>query len=119
MTREEFFATVGPAFFQFLAIAVPALLTWIGVSMQRLRNKQAEYADRDALHKAIRTGVAGGLKKLGPHADVKQVIEYAEAYANKSVPDAMANLKPTADLFGRIAQAYITLETTHAQADHS
>jgi hypothetical protein len=116
MTRDEFFATVGPALYQFLAIAVPALLAWIGVSMQRLRNKQSEFSNRDALHKALRTGVVNGMAKFGPNGSPSQIIDYAILHAKASTPDALAGLEPTSDMLTKIASAYMTLEGTHTHA---
>jgi hypothetical protein len=105
MTREEFFATVTPAFLTFLSVAVPALLTWLTALIRGWVKKQNEAKDREALHMALATGVKAAGEKLGPNASNAAVIEYAVGYAEKSVPDAMKNLKPSAEVLGQIALA--------------
>lgn len=117
MTKDEFWATVMPALLTFLGIAIPALLTWIGAILKSWTAKQKEAVDRQALHMALETGVVVAEQKYGGTGSKPDKAAYAVEYAKKSVPDAIANLNPPADVLAKLAIAKREqLETSHAQA---
>jgi len=106
MTKDDFMATVTPALLNFLAVAIPALLLWIGTLIRSWTNKQAEATDRQALHSAMETGTAAAEKKFsGTNAPASEKAAYAVNYAEKSVPDAIKNLKPTSEVMAKLAMA--------------
>lgn len=113
MTKDEFFATITPALLNFLSIAVPAILGYVAYLIRCWVAKATEAKDREALHSALDTGVKAATAK--GMKDVPAVVEYAVAYAGKSVPDAMKNLDPPSDVLAKIARSKIlTMEKSNA-----
>ena len=116
MTKDEFFATVTPALVSFMAVAIPALLAWITAIVRGWANKQAEKTDRLALHMALETGAAAAEQKYGLAGSKTDKAAFAVDYVKKSVPDALENLNPPADVLIKLAMAKReNLETKHAQ----
>jgi hypothetical protein len=105
VSKEEFFATVTPALVNFMAVAVPALLLWATTILRNWTAKEREARDRQALHSALKTGMESAEQKYGARADTKTKVEYAIDYANKSTPDAVANLAPSKEVMIKLAQS--------------
>jgi hypothetical protein len=102
MTNEEFWATVTPALLSFLSVAVPAILSYIAYIVQSWVAKAREGKDREALHSALQTGVRAA--ETTPLPQDEKVL-YAVNYARKSVPEALANLAPSAEVLTKLAQS--------------
>jgi hypothetical protein len=89
----------------FLGVAVPALLAWLGAILKSWTAKQKEATDRQALHMALETGALAAERKFGRAGPERAKIEYAVDYAQKSVPDAIENLKPSDDVLAKLVMA--------------
>jgi hypothetical protein len=112
MTRDEFFATVIPALLSFLSVAVPALLAWIGTIFKSWKDKQNEATDRQALHSALTTGIQSAEQKYkaAPNQQAKDKVAYAIDYAQKSVPDAIRNLRASTEMLTKLTQSKLQQE---------
>jgi hypothetical protein len=112
MTRDEFFATVVPALLSFLSVALPALLAWIGTIFKSWKDKQNEATDRQALHSALTTGIQSAEQKYrgSPDLPAKDKVAYAIDYAQKSVPDAIRNLKASTETLVKLTQSKLQQE---------
>ena len=102
---DDFLKAVTPALLTFLSVAVPALLAWLTNIVRCWANKQNEAKDREALHSALATGMTVAETKYGASGNTSEKVAYAIDHAQKSVPDAMRNLNPPADVLAKIAMS--------------
>lgn len=98
---------------QFYAAVLPLLLTAIAAFLARVLTSAAQVAKdrwgieiearhREALHSALMSGVTAALSRGLKGQDA---IEAAVVYAQESVPDALARLRPDGDLLVSLATA--------------
>jgi hypothetical protein len=111
MTKDEFFATVTPALITFMSVVVPALLAWLTNIIRQWANKQAEAKDREALHSAMQTGAAAAEQKFAKGGTAVDKAAFVVDYVQKSVPDAIKNLNPSAEILAKLAMSKQLAET--------
>lgn len=103
MTWTDFWATVLPPFLSFLSVLVTVALGLAARALQRRTGIALEEKDMVALHSALMTGVQAALNKGAASDPV--VVRSAVEYAQRSVPDAMRRLKPSAEILRSLAEA--------------
>lgn len=114
---NEAASIVLPAAVQAIGVVLAALLAWLTVQVQKRTGLAIEAERRDALHSAIMTGVAAAAKRLGEGAAPSLVAKEAVDYARRSVPDAIAALRPDAQVLTNLAMAKLEqLVTTRPEA---
>lgn len=91
-----------PMILEITGIAATAAITAASGYAMRKWGIEIQAKHRDALHSALMTGVNAALGKgITGNAAVSAAIDYAR----QSVPDAIKNLKPTANVLSQLAKA--------------
>lgn len=90
-----------------VATIVTALIGWAAAQARARWGIEIEARQREALHSALMTGAQLALARLGPQATQSALTAAAVEYAERSVPGAMAGLKPTASTLHDLALAKI------------
>lgn len=86
----ELYSTVLPVILQLIAAALMAFLVWVSDAARKRWNIEIEARHREALHKALMSGIGAALSKglVGQAA-----IKFSIRHARKSTPDAIAGIK--------------------------
>lgn len=95
-------AAVLPYIMDILAIVLMAALTWASAWAKRKFNIDIEAKHRDGLHSALMTGARlAASRQLTGQAAIALIVDYVR----KSVPDALASLKPSSAVLQDLAQS--------------
>ncbi len=105
---EQFYTAIAPSLLEISGVVVAGAIGWAATYAKRKWGLEIEAKHRDALHKALMTGIQAALMQgaSGPAAAVMAV-----TYAKKSVPDAIKALKPGADVLVDLARAKLEQAT--------
>lgn len=96
------YTAILPTLLQVIGSVLGLLLIWVTGTMKTRWGIEIEARHREALHSAIMSGIRAALTKgLGGTDAVKDALAYAE----QSVPDAIAALSPSPDVLADLAQA--------------
>lgn len=100
---ETFTAVLGnPDMMDLLATVATSAIAWGAFQFTRKTGIEVEEKHRAALHSALMTGIRAAIVAgLGKEAAVLAAVRYA----SRSVPDAIAKLRPGADVTAEIAAA--------------
>ncbi|RHZ91022.1 hypothetical protein D1122_21775 [Cereibacter sphaeroides] len=94
--------TLTPSLLDLAGVALTALIGLATVRFQRWTRIQIEARHREALHSAIMTAARVAVaRKLAPDA----AANFVSSYARDSVPDALKQLTPTADILDAMVQS--------------
>jgi len=111
---------VQPSLLILFQIAATAALGWLAAKVRQKFQVDIEAKYRDSLHQALTTGVQLALERVGgmvrgsagsgvqilpAPVDSAAVAAEAAAYAQRSVPDAIGALRPSAGILEQIARA--------------
>lgn len=99
---SELSTAVMPAFLQVIAGVLAILLARAAHTAKARWGIEIEARHREALHSALMSGVRAA---LSGGMSGSQAIRRAIEHATESVPDAMRNLRPDADVLEAIAKA--------------
>jgi hypothetical protein len=98
-----------------LALLASALIAWVGTILKKYTGIALDQSSRDALHKALETGINLGLSKVEPMAgklsvDTKnETIATALTYAETSVPGAIEHFGLTPDALRTMLAAKLNI----------
>lgn len=105
-------AAVLPYLIDILAIVLMAALTWASAWAKRKFNIDIEAKYRDGLHSALMTGARlAASRQLTGQAAIALIVDYVR----KSVPDALASLKPSSGTLQDLAEAKLAEAMKDAQ----
>ncbi|AZV00414.1 hypothetical protein pthi1_p49 [Paracoccus phage vB_PthS_Pthi1] len=91
-----------PHLLELLGLAITGVIGWAAAAARRKWGIDIEASHREALHWALYTAAQLAIKhELTGKAAVDLVLEYAR----RSVPDAIGNLKPSAEVLTDLARA--------------
>lgn len=94
--------TVLPSVLAIVGTVLSAFLIKAAAAAKARWNIEIEANDREALHSALMTGIRAALQRGLGSGDA---VIAAMAHAQRSVPDALARLKPSDRVLGSIAEA--------------
>jgi hypothetical protein len=101
---QTILSALAPHLLELIGLLITGLLAWL-VREAKLRwGIEIEEKHQRALHTALMTGARAALMRDGSLTR-EQVVKEAIQYAKGSVPDAMAALKPKADVLVDLATA--------------
>lgn len=92
-----------------VATITTALIGWAATRLRARWGIEIEAKQRDALHLALMTGVQLVLAKHGPGAAPAKLTREVVAYAQSSVPDAIAALRPRDGVLEQLAMAKLSI----------
>ncbi|MGR3593118.1 MAG: hypothetical protein ACU0B9_07385 [Limimaricola soesokkakensis] len=93
-----------PLLIDLFALLLTIVIGWLGVQANRYLGVQVEARHREALHKALMSGVMRAAE-LGWDRDA--IADEALAYARQSVPDAIRALDAPDSVLRQLAEAKI------------
>ncbi|WP_444453153.1 hypothetical protein ACTTAI_19260 [Rhodobacter capsulatus] len=102
MDLQELYAAIMPALLQIIGLVLSLLLARAADVARTRWGLEIEAAHRDALHAALMSGVRSALMRGIAGTEVTRE---AVNHARKSVPDAIAALKPKSGVLEAIAAA--------------
>lgn len=91
-----------PYLLEILGSLLLALIGWAAARFSAWSGIQIEARHREALHSALMTGAQIAIGRGLPQV---KAAELAVAYAQQSVPEAMARLRPSGDVLTNLARA--------------
>jgi len=101
---DALIAALAPHMMELIGAVVALALTAAAARFRAWTGIEIEARHRDALHRAIMSGLQAALAKRQGVADAG-LIEEAIAHAHTSVPDALRALRPDAGTLRRIVAA--------------
>lgn len=113
-TWVEFWGAVLPPLATLIAAVIAYGLTKGAAALKARTGIEIERSDRDALHRALMTGVQAALAKLGPQASLKELVEEAKNHVAQSTPQAVLRLNPDPATLTRLAMSKV--EEARAEA---
>lgn len=103
-------AAAAPHLLELIGLSITAIIGWAAAAVRRKWGIEIEARHRDAMHYALYTGAQLALeRKLTGKAAIDLILEYVR----RSVPDALGNLKPSAETLTDLAKA--KLQTVAAE----
>ncbi|WP_104492074.1 hypothetical protein [Paracoccus denitrificans] len=91
-----------PHILELFGLVITGLIGWVAAAARRKWGIEIQASHREALHWALYTAAQLAIKhELTGKAAVDLVLEYAR----RSVPDAIGNLKPSAEVLTDLARA--------------
>ena len=90
-----------------VATIVTAVIGWAAAQARARWGIEIEARQREALHSALMTGAQLAMSRLGASATQKALEVAAVDYARRSVPGAIAALKPSGSTLHDLAAAKI------------
>ena len=101
---DSLIAPFAPFIAEGLATLLTLIFGWVAVAVRRYFGLQAEAIMRDALHRAIETGLKQApLLKMSEEDAVNVAVDYAR----RSVPDAIIGLRATQTVLKQIAMSKV------------
>jgi hypothetical protein len=122
MTSSTLWDALSPILADALAILLSAVIAWVANVFRQKFNIEIEANQREALHSALTTGVHAALQAVGGTVagllpiTKADIISSAIEYTKKSVPDAIAGLKPTPEILTTLATAKLNAVRTEQTA---
>lgn len=99
---QSIITAAAPHILELLGLVLTGIIGWAAAAARRKWGIDIEASHREALHWALYTAAQLAIKhELTGKAAVDLVLEYAR----RSVPDAMGNLKPSAEVLTDLAKA--------------
>lgn len=99
---QTIITAAAPHILELLGLVLTGIIGWAAAAARRKWGIDIEASHREAMHWALYTAAQLAIKhELTGKAAVDLVLEYAR----RSVPDAIGNLKPTADVLTDLAKA--------------
>ena len=101
---DALIAALAPHMMELIGAVVALALTAAAARFRAWTGIEIEARHREALHRAIMSGLQAAIARQGGKA-TEMVIEEAIAHAQTSVPDALRALRPDAGTLRRIVAA--------------
>lgn len=101
---NSIFSVVMPHLLEVIGLVLTGVLGWMARQAKRRWDIEIEEKHLRTLHSALMTGARAAFTK-DAHLSRERVAEEAIAYARESAPDAVAALKPKADVLVDLATA--------------
>ncbi|MDE4272946.1 hypothetical protein PXK58_00950 [Phaeobacter gallaeciensis] len=101
MNLTDILQQLQPALISVLGLVLTVLIGGASQVMKQRFGIEIEARHREALHSALMSGISAAIED-GPGAGKDVLIEKAVTYARESVPDAIAQLRPSETLLRRL-----------------
>lgn len=99
---DSFLAAASPGIIDLIGLALTGIIGWAAAAARKKWGIEIEAKHREALHYALWTGAQLAMKhELTGRAALDLII----GYVRQSVPDAIGNLKPSAEVLTDLAKA--------------
>lgn len=95
-----------PVLTETISVLIGAALLFLANLIRQKTGLDIEARHRDALHRALMSGVTAGLRD-GPDVAKDVLITRAVEYAKSSVPDAIRKLKPEDFVLRKLAESKV------------
>ena len=99
---DTFIAAASPGIIDLIGLALTGIIGWAAAAARKKWGIEIEAKHREALHYALWTGAQLAMKH---ELTGKAAIDLVLRYIQQSVPDAIGNLKPTAEVLTDLAKA--------------
>lgn len=103
---QTLWAALAPVVMEALGIIALLAVTWAAAQLKQRLGLEVTEKQRDALHKAMVTGITAALAR---NIDGQDAVDAAVEYAHQSVPGAIKALKPRAGVLENIAVSKLQL----------
>lgn len=97
-------AALEPHIIELVGAVLAAVIGRAAIEAKRRWGIEIEARHREALHSALMTGIRAA---LGRGLTGQKALDYAIGYAQESVPDALAKLRPAEAVLQLIARRYM------------
>uniref|UniRef100_UPI000225FB10 hypothetical protein n=1 Tax=Paracoccus sp. TRP TaxID=412597 RepID=UPI000225FB10 len=102
MTMQQIIASAAPHLLELVSLAITAIIGWAAAAVRRKWGIEIEARHREALHWALYSGAQLAVKN---QLTGKSAVDLMLEYVRRSVPDAIGNLRPSAEVLTDLAQA--------------
>ncbi|WP_288951428.1 hypothetical protein [uncultured Paracoccus sp.] len=99
---QQIIAMATPHLLELVSLAITAIIGWAAAAARRKWGIEIEARHREALHWALTTAAQLAVKN---QLTGKQALDLMLEYVRRSVPDAIGNLRPSAEVLTDLAQA--------------
>lgn len=99
---QQIIASAAPHLLELVSLAITAIIGWAAAAARRKWGIEIEARHREALHWALYSAAQLAVKN---QLTGKQALDLMLEYVRRSVPDAIGNLRPSAEVLTDLAQA--------------
>ncbi|WP_449044211.1 hypothetical protein [Paracoccus versutus] len=99
---QTIITAAAPHILELLGLVLTGIIGWAAAAARRKWGIDIEASHREAMHWALYTGAQLALERK---LTGKAAIDLILGYARRSVPDAIGNLKPSAEVLTDLAKA--------------